>query len=221
MSASSTLTRRLTVEDGRCPLPAVIAPALALEATEPFARSLTPGIVVTAQGPYASYAGALDVVSREWYLHAPDVLEPEPASFGYALTQLEQLVYEVHDLVAPDGLAPVLLGDAETATLALTLALFIPDLLSGVIARDGRLPAVGGLELPEGNLGGLPVVLSRRRSEAAALDDLSVELKRRGAEIRVLDGAADADQRARLAEWLAGLGGPSGENRETDGDRDV
>jgi hypothetical protein len=54
---------------------------------------------------------------------------------------------------------PILLGVEMGAVMAIAAALAVPDLLSGVIAIEGRYPIVPGWEPPLAPLNRLPVLL--------------------------------------------------------------
>ena len=93
---------------------------------------LSSGHGPAAWGVYRGYA---------WY-RGDDFRRPEPASFGDALWQLEQVVRE-HAAAGP----VVVAGHREGAVLALAAVALLPGLLAGVVALDGDLPTIPGLDL--------------------------------------------------------------------------
>ncbi|WBX85782.1 alpha/beta hydrolase [Sphingosinicella microcystinivorans] len=91
-----------------------------------------------------------------FFMFRPD--QPEPATFGDSLFQLEQFIHDVRERV-PD--VPVILaGWGQGAILAITLAGVIPEFLDGVYAVDGFLPSISGWSLPSSDLGRLPIALA-------------------------------------------------------------
>ncbi len=98
-----------------------------------------------SRNPFLSSAPPDDPRWREYagfsWFRRDDAGQPEPASFGDSLWQVQQLVLELHER----GAGPVtLLGFREGATLALGAALALPELLDGVVAIDGAPPAIAG-----------------------------------------------------------------------------
>jgi predicted esterase len=79
------------------------------------------------------------LVSHTWF--GGTWQHPEPASFGDSLAQLERFVCDVRSRETGTGApSPVLLGVDQGASLALSLALMVPDLITGVMAIGGGLP---------------------------------------------------------------------------------
>lgn len=91
-----------------------------------------------------------------FFAYAP--AQPEPATFGDCLYQLEQFVHDVRERRSAD-VPVVLIGWGQGAALAVTLAGVIPEFIDGVLAFDGYLPEIPGWELPRDDLCGLPVTL--------------------------------------------------------------
>jgi pimeloyl-ACP methyl ester carboxylesterase len=149
----------LESDDGAAgPEPVLIAVGGNLRDMHEFATGLSLPHVISPQGLYGVYEGAMDLVARNWFYDEYDLPHPEPISFGYSLRAIEALVYDVHDRLAAGAVPPVLLGHGQGAALALALALVIPDYLSGVISIDGVLPAFSGWS-PDTDAGALPVLM--------------------------------------------------------------
>ncbi|HEX4304679.1 MAG TPA: hypothetical protein VHZ54_01450 [Solirubrobacterales bacterium] len=131
---------------------------------DPDARIVLP----EPQRPHYEGRRALDL---RWYVSAvedPDYIDPP--SFGDVLWMLEGLV---EGATAQWGERPWLVGHAQGANLALGLALTMPDEVAGVVAVDGFIPRVPGLELRD-SVSGLQALLidggrSRGKEDAAAL----------------------------------------------------
>jgi pimeloyl-ACP methyl ester carboxylesterase len=121
--------------------PILIAVGGNLREMHEFATELGLPHVISPQGLYGVYEGAMDLVARNWFYDEYDLPHPEPISFGYSLRAIEALIYDVHDSLASDAVPPVLLGHGQGGALALALALVIPDYLSGIISINGVLPA--------------------------------------------------------------------------------
>jgi pimeloyl-ACP methyl ester carboxylesterase len=138
--------------------PILIAVGGNLREMHEFAAGLGLPHVISPQGLYGVYEGAMDLVARNWFYDEYDLPYPEPISFGYSLRAIEALVYDVHDRLASGAVPPVLLGHGQGGALALALALVIPDYLSGVISINGVLPAFSGWS-PDTDAGELPVLL--------------------------------------------------------------
>ncbi len=74
--------------------------------------------------------------------------------------ELERFLWDEVERQAPaDAVLPILLGIEQGAIMAIAAALAVPDLLSGVIAIEGRYPVVPGWEPPLAPMNGLPVLL--------------------------------------------------------------
>jgi predicted esterase len=140
------------------PLHGTAAPAVALHGEGhtldellDFARLVLPAReVVVPVGAWGTYTGAMDLSGYTWFHEVEGVDAPEPTTVGRSLLDVEQLVLELCESRAA-GTRAVLLGTGQGASLALTLAAVIPDLLDAVIAIGGR-----PLDLPEGAVGTVP-----------------------------------------------------------------
>jgi pimeloyl-ACP methyl ester carboxylesterase len=138
--------------------PTLIAVGGNLREMHEFATGLGLTHVISPQGLYGLYEGAMDLVARNWFYDEYDLPHPEPISFGHSLRAIEALIYGVHDSLASSAVPPVLLGHGQGGALALALALVIPDYLSGVISIDGVLPAFNGWS-PYTDADALPVLM--------------------------------------------------------------
>jgi predicted esterase len=124
-----------------------------LDDVVPLAQALGSDIRIVAPESARGVYNFRTMVAHNWYgwSHA---YRPEPASFGDSLAQIERFIYDVRERAAPGEPArPIHLGYDQGAVLALTAALALPDLLSGVMAVCGSLP-----QLPEDDL--FPVTAS-------------------------------------------------------------
>ena len=108
-----------------------------------------------------SYKGVYvgrNIVGYTWFVGPMD--RPSPLFFGDALAEIERFLWDEIDRQGSDRIElPFLLGVGQGAIMALATAAAVPDLLSGVIAVDGRLPIVPGWTPPLAPLDGLPVLV--------------------------------------------------------------
>lgn len=128
--------------------------------------------------------------------------QPEPATFGDSLFQVEQFVHDVRERV-PAGVPILLIGWDQGAALAVTLAGVIPEFIDGVLAFDGYLPEISGWVLPSDDLGGLPVMLVHRKDSIVppALRAATAEaLQARGASVTV----GDTNDGIAIEDWVRG-----------------
>ena len=207
--ARSLISSRATAIDNRSPLPPLIVVGSSFGLLERFARLITDGIVVVLEGIYASFGGALDVVSKEWYHDPPEHDHPDPASFGFALRQLEQLLCDVHDQLPLGSVPPVLLGAERAPDIVLALARIVPDLLAGVIAFDGKLLDVPGSPPLDNDLDGLPFLLLTSGGTERDADSVVRTLESQGACVTV-SGSAGLESHStqstdEIRHWLANL----------------
>jgi predicted esterase len=87
-----------------------------------------------------------------------EIGHPEPATFGESLWLLDRFVFDVRERQGPDR--PLfLVGYEQGAILAATLAMVVPELLTGVVAISGYVPDIPGWSAPVDDLQGLPVLL--------------------------------------------------------------
>jgi predicted esterase len=177
----------LESNDGRDKMdPTLIAVGGNLREMHNFATGLGSPHVISPQGPFGVYEGAMDLVARNWFYDEYDLPHPEPISFGHSLRAIEALIYDVHDSHASGAVPPVLLGHGQGGALALALALVIPDYLSGVISINGALPVFSGWS-PYTDADALPVLMVTDTT-AKSSSESEVELVSAGC--RVVAGTA-------------------------------
>jgi predicted esterase len=84
--------------------------------------------------------------------------EPEPATFGDCLWELEQFTF---DALEQHGAAmPIfVIGYGQGALLALTLAGMVPEYVKGVVATDGYLPKTRDWSVLSADMLGMPILL--------------------------------------------------------------
>jgi pimeloyl-ACP methyl ester carboxylesterase len=127
-----------------------------------------------------------------WFLGAHE--RPELSTLGDGLYHLEKL------LLAMTKDAPVtLVGVREGGTMALTLALVWPDLISGVASLGGVVPtSLDSLPVSLQPLDGLPILLADNGTDLATT---VITLIERGGEVERRTQASEAD----VASWANGL----------------
>jgi predicted esterase len=121
---------------------------------------------------------------------------------------VEQFTLDVVDAAGLPAPGPVLVGVGQGAVLALAAAKVLPDYLGGVIAVDGYLPRIPGLELPIDDLSGLPVLMiNNSGSPTARLGaESAARMAREGARVETDWGIETSDLGERrltdvVAEW--------------------
>lgn len=172
-------------------------------AVSPSARIVAP---MAARGVYYG----VTLVSRTWF--GGSLARPEPASFGDSLAQVERFLVDVYDRrqSASEG-RPILLGYDQGAVLALSAARLFPDLVSGVVAIAGALPAFRdwGHELSPAP--GLPILMvsdeADTRQDSARLQASVDELTEAGAVVSLVTTPAvrqlGSDVRRIVSDWYA------------------
>ena len=180
----------------------------------PLARRLGPRLRVFA--PKSARWVAFGVGRRYYSWFTLQTLPcPEPISFGDALYQVEQFLWE---LVQGDArmCSPVrekvdLVGYEQGAALALALAALWPELFRAVVSIDGFWPQVPGALRDGASMRGLPVLLladrSNMDSHCGMAEAGEEELRRRGARVDVASLPAtpdpdDPDLALRVSAWL-------------------
>ena len=124
---------------------------------DPEARIVLP----EPQRPHYEGRRTLDL---RWYISAvEDTDYIDPPSFGDVLWMLEGLVGGV---AAQWGERPVLVGHSQGANLVLGLAVTMPDQIAGVVAVDGFVPLIPGLELHDAADGLEVLLVDRGRARA-------------------------------------------------------
>jgi phospholipase/carboxylesterase len=183
--SSSLLVRRRVPADGELRFGSVIALHGGdgnLDDLVPLARSLSPGLdVIAPQAPRRVHY--VPSTAYTWF-YAQEPQHPEPVTFGDSLYQLEQLVYEVAEVGQEEAKPLYLLGYDQGALLALSLALVVPDYLSGVVAICGCLPELAVWPLPDRSLDGLGALVVSDPEDAGLpahlVSQSANELSRRG-----------------------------------------
>lgn len=134
--------------------------------------------------------------------------EPEPATFGDCLIELESLIYDLVSDGARERVAIV--GFEQGATLALTLAGVLPEHLSAIVAIGGCVPHIKGWSPPAQDLLGLPILMVTDETAGAGLADLTKRsvgsLEKLGARVHIEDRTSSSKNplcAAALAnDWL-------------------
>jgi hypothetical protein len=188
---------------------ALIAIGPDLERMHEFACGIGGARVLTPQGIYGVYEGAMDLVARDWFYNSADLPHPEPVSFGTSLAALEEFMYDVHDQLPEHVQPPVLLGQGQAASLAIALARVVPDYVSAVIAIGEIAAGIPGWR-PSNHLEQLPILLVRDAGTGATADVLVADLTERGGVVTVEEVAdeqsLETDVLAVVVEWLTRLG---------------
>jgi predicted esterase len=159
-----------------------------LEDLVPCASSLGSGFRIYApEAARGVYLGTT-VTSRTWF--GGTLSQPEPASFGDSLAQLERFIHDVRTRHNGDGqIRPWLLGYDQGAVLALSVAAIAPDLISGVMAVCGGLPTFSNPDLMEFVASELPILLIGDAAERAAhtkmIDATAARLEKLGKHLTV------------------------------------
>ena len=125
-----------------------------------------------------------------WFLGPLE--RPELSTFGDGLHHLERLLLDKAD-TGPVGL----FGIGEGGTMALTLALIWPELVSGVVSIDGPLPeTIDALPLESRAAPRVHALLVSRRRR---LEQTRRDLSSRGVRVTLWP---DADMQTASADWL-------------------
>jgi predicted esterase len=123
-----------------------------------YARAAAPNGRLLGLESYKGVFVEKEITGYTWYLGP--LTAPPPVYYGDALMEIERFLWDEVERQAPnDAVLPILLGVEQGAVMAIAAALAVPDLLSGVIAIEGRYPIVPGWEPPLAPLNRLPVLL--------------------------------------------------------------
>lgn len=145
----------------------------------PLARSLGDNNTIIAPEAARSVYQSINVTGRTWFGGTPE--RPEPASFGDSLAQLERFLYDVRGRDETHH-HPWLLGYEQGATMALSLAVIVPEVLGGVIAICGGLPTFSDPTLLDPVAGDLPILLigetTRRDADGTWMERTQRHLER-------------------------------------------
>jgi predicted esterase len=123
-----------------------------------YARAAAPDGRLLGLESYKAVFADKEITGYTWYIGP--LTSPPPVYFGDALMELERFLWDEIERQAPgDATLPILIGVEQGAVMALAAALAVPDLLSGVIAIEGRYPIVPGWEPPLAPMNNLPILL--------------------------------------------------------------
>ena len=177
----------------------------------PFARAIGPTARIVAPMAARGVYHGVTLMSRTWF--GGSLTRPEPASFGDSLAQLERFLVDVDDRRQSDKEdLPVLLGYDQGAVLALSAAKLFPDLVAGVIAIAGALPAFRDWGHDSAPALGLPILIvsddASTREAGPCLRATANDLEEAGALVSVVAMAAarelGAELRHIVSDWYAG-----------------
>lgn len=174
---------------------------------EAHARAAAPAGRLLGLESYKAIFAGKTITGFTWY--PGPLTSPPPPFFGDALMELERFFLDEVDRQATDAPAlPFLLGVEQGAIMALATALAVPDLLSGVIAIQGRFPLVSGWEPPLAPVDHLPILIVDPPAGVPAAermltgDALVDQLRQWNADVRhevAPEGEIPADL---LSEWV-------------------
>ena len=123
-----------------------------------FARAAAPQGRLIGLESYKGIFVGREIVGYTWFLGP--LSRPAPVFFGDALAEIERFLWDERERQGVDDVAlPFLLGVEQGAIMALAAAAAVPDLLSGVIAIEGRFPVVPGWDPPLAPLDDLPMLI--------------------------------------------------------------
>lgn len=123
-----------------------------------YARAAAPNGRLLGVESYKGVFADKEITGYTWY--PGPLTTPPPVFYGDALMELERFLWDEVERQKPnDAVLPFLLGVEQGAVMAIAAALATPDLLSGVIAIEGRYPIVRGWEPPLAPMNRLPVLL--------------------------------------------------------------
>jgi predicted esterase len=123
-----------------------------------YARAAAPNGRLIGLESYKGVFAGKEITGYTWYVGP--LTSPPPVYFGDALMELERFLWDEVERQKPnDAVLPTLLGVEQGAVMAIATALAVPDLLSGVIAIEGRYPIVPGWEPPLAPMNKLPILL--------------------------------------------------------------
>lgn len=123
-----------------------------------YARAAAPDGRLLGLESYKGVFANKEITGYTWYVGP--LTTPPPIFYGDALMEIERFLWDEVERQKPnDALLPILLGVEQGAVMAIAAALAVPDLLSGVIAMEGRYPIVPGWEPPLAPLNNLPILL--------------------------------------------------------------
>ena len=175
---------------------------------EAYARAAAPnGRLLGLESYKAIFAGKV-ITGYTWY--PGPLTTPPPPFFGDALMELERFLLDEVDRQHPnDAILPFLVGVEQGAIMALAAALAVPDLLSGVIAVQGRFPIVAGWDPPLAPMEQLPIMIVDPVSgippahRMLADDDLVNQLRSWGADAERRIAPDDEIPASIMSSWIS------------------
>lgn len=213
MPQSMLIYQELPVAESTATVIALHAEAGDVDQLVPLAGRLGPQYhLIAPQAARPTNPATQGHVENQGYLwfFIQEIGHPEPATFGESLWQLDRFICDVRERHGGDR--PLfLIGYEQGAVLAATLAMVVPELLTGVVAISGYVPDIPGWSAPVEDLQGLPVLLVHDPGDPA----LPVELvERTAAGLRARHAAVEARQvgaagqdplaaASVIASWLA------------------
>lgn len=175
---------------------------------EPYGRAASADATIIGLESYKGVFVGKDIVGYTWFVGPQD--RPSPLFFGDALAEIERFLWDEIDRQAPgDAELPFLVGVGQGAIMALAAAAAVPDLLSGVIAVQGRLPIVPGWQPPLAPLDNLPILILDTPARPTIDGVLSGEslvttLTEWGGVVRFVPHAGDEIPGGIMADWMQG-----------------
>jgi len=172
----------------------------------PFGRAASPDATIIGLESYKGVFVGKEIVGYTWFVGPND--RPSPLFFGDALAEIERFLWDEVDRQAPgDAELPFLIGVGQGAIMALAAAAAVPDLLSGAIAVNGRLPVVPGWEPPLAPLDDLPILIlddpERPMIDGVlSREDLVSRFTAWGGDARFVSHTGDATPSSRMATWM-------------------
>lgn len=167
------------------------------------------GRVIGLESFKGVYVGR-SIVGYTWFIGPAE--RPSPLFFGDALAEVERFLWDEIDRQKPaEPELPFLVGIGQGAVMAISAAVAVPDLLSGVIAIGGGLPVVPGWSPPLAPLDALPMLLTETAEypempgsgTVLTGPKLAETLEGWGAAVSRITAPYDALMGDRLREWTA------------------
>jgi predicted esterase len=139
-----------------------------------YARAVAPKGRLLGLESYKGVFAGKEITGFTWYVGP--LTSPPPVYYGDALMELERFLWDEVERQKPnDAILPILLGVEQGAMMAIAAALAVPDLLSGVIAIEGRYPIVRGWEPPLAPMNKLPILLVDPPGGLASAPNMLIE----------------------------------------------
>lgn len=139
-----------------------------------YARAAAPNGRLLGVESYKGVFAGKEITGYTWYVGP--LTSPPPVYYGDALMELERFLWdEIERQESDEPVLPILLGVEQGAVMAIATALAVPDLLSGVIAIEGRYPLVRGWDPPLAPMNKLPMLLVDPPGGLAAAPNMLIE----------------------------------------------